>query len=317
MPRAKTPDALRGRPFTRTQALAAGITPKQLEGPAYRSIFRGVFVEASLPDTTHLRAQAALLKAPDDAVASHVTALEAWGLVLPGEHDIHVSTNEAWVTRLRGIRGHRRQEAISRRTRGGLAVTGPDRTIVDLGTMISLVWLIVAAEHMFNRRYSDLETLKSYARERHLSGVRILREALHWIRAGAESPMETLTRLLLVFCHLPEPEIQAEVCNAFGQFVARVDLGYRRWKVAVEYVGQWHEHSAEQRARDRNRREALVALGWIVIEIYDKDLGQPETIPLRVVEALRLQGWVGPDPRPSELWKFHIAGGNLWSVYPV
>jgi hypothetical protein len=77
------------QPFARADAIRAGVHPKLLRGSGFRRIFRGVYVEASVPDSPALRAQAALLPFDSRAFASHATAARVRDLplpVLPEEH---------------------------------------------------------------------------------------------------------------------------------------------------------------------------------------------------------------------------------------
>ncbi len=68
-------------------------------------------------------------------------------------------------------------------------------------------------------------------------GLRQLGRTLQLVDAGAESPYESRTRLLLVRAGLPAPETQIEVSDGSGRVFARLDMGWRRWRVAVEYEG--------------------------------------------------------------------------------
>lgn len=328
------------RPFTREQAFTAGITAKQLEGPRFERIFRGVYIETGLKTRSHTtngaqrqsqtlanpshgiypghslhtRAAAALLLAPPDALISHTTALAIYGLDLPGKRCIHVSTNEGWVTRVDGIKGHRRIYDISRRHLAGLSITGPERTLVDVASIRSLPWVVAAGDFLLQKRLTKTDLLSEYAQLRHLHGVQRLREAMKWIRHGAESPMESVTRLLIQMAGLPEPATQFEVFDQ-RTFVARVDLAYISWKIAIEYDGKWHERSSEQRAYDRDRREKLERLGWHVVTIYESDLDEVTKVPLRVFEALRSRSYRGASPTFGATWRTHIPPSNkIWSA---
>ena len=50
--------------------------------------------------------------------------------------------------------------------------------------------------------------------------------------------------------------------DANGQFVARLDMGWRDLLRAVEFDGDDAHHSAEQQARDLARRERVERCGW-------------------------------------------------------
>jgi hypothetical protein len=65
MPRPREiPDQLRGRPFTRTEAIQWGVTGAMLRGKRFRRIFTGVYVEDRVPDSEALRFDAVRLIAP-------------------------------------------------------------------------------------------------------------------------------------------------------------------------------------------------------------------------------------------------------------
>lgn len=76
-----------------------------------------------------------------------------------------------------------------------------------------------------------------------------------------ESPMETRVLQLLRRHGLPAPERQF-VIERHGVFVARVDLAFPRWRIAIEYDSfEWHLGSAAL-VRDAARRNAVTAAGW-------------------------------------------------------
>ncbi|MBF6842431.1 DUF559 domain-containing protein, partial [Acinetobacter baumannii] len=114
--------------------------------------------------------------------------------------------------------------------------------------------------------------------------------------------METLLRLMLVFARLPEPKLNVDIVDGWGRHVARVDLLLRRWKVVVEYDGRHHETDPAQWKRDRERREALEALGYRVIVVAASDLAAPASVPWRVHAALVQRGYAGPSPVTSTQW---------------
>lgn len=91
-------------------------------------------------------------------------------------------------------------------------------------------------------------------------------------------------RVRVVRAGLPPPEPQIDVWHN-GQFVARVDLGWRRAKVALEYDGAWHGDPA-QLARDRRRLNALTAAGWTVIYVTAADMRDLSEIFAQVRRAL-------------------------------
>ncbi|MFG2046900.1 endonuclease domain-containing protein [Micromonospora sp. NPDC048935] len=155
--------------------------------------------------------------------------------------------------------------------RAGLRVTSPARTCWDLAQWLDVVETVVVLDSMLARRLTDVPTLREYALSRAgRRGWRSLLRAVDLADAGAESPQESRTRVRLVLAGLPRPETQWVVADK-GRFVARLDLAWPQFKVAVEYDGLWHD-DPEQFHRDRQRLNRLLGCGWIVLHVTAKRL---------------------------------------------
>jgi Protein of unknown function (DUF559) len=121
-------------------------------------------------------------------------------------------------------------------------------------------------------------------------GVRRLRSVLELVDGGAESPQESRVRLLLVRANLHAPETQIEFVDEFGDVSIRVDMGWREWKVAVEYDGVQHWSDRSQRSWDIDRIAMLEAIGWTVVRVSAEMLSRPDVIVARVMAKLRAAG---------------------------
>lgn len=296
------PHTLRDRPFTSAEAFTLGLSPMSLRGKRFRRLYRDVYVCRDIEMTLIRWLQAARLVLPAGAAISHTTALWLYGVEVGTWWPLQFSTDQGAQTRKAGLLLHRRRGTLSRHSRQGLPVLGPDRTFVDCATNLGFVDLVITADWLTHLRVTTLKQLVSYADARHLDGVKRARRALSFARKGAESPKETLIRLMLVFARLPEPECNKGIFDQNGRFLARGDLIYFDWKVLVEYDGWQHERDAKQRQRDRERREQLEAKGWRVIVITSEDLKRKKEIPWRVYGALRDHGYEGAPPHTNAMW---------------
>src|SRR6476661_10208987 len=117
-------------PFTRTEALAAGLTDRRLRGPRYRRLFTRVYVASDVPVDTRLRARAALRLAPAGALLAGHAAAELMGGVVPRDPRIHLRL-PAGRMRVPGIES-RRLATRARAKIAGLPVTTAEDTFVDL-----------------------------------------------------------------------------------------------------------------------------------------------------------------------------------------
>ncbi|QIM20083.1 DUF559 domain-containing protein [Phycicoccus sp. HDW14] len=128
-------------------------------------------------------------------------------------------------------------------------------------------------------------------------GKVMLVEALSLIRPGVRSPMESRARLMFVRTGFPEPEVNGDLTDRAGEWLAEGDLVWRDRRVVGEYQGSDHA-SRRRRSRDASRRTSLEGEGWTVLEIWAEDVlvGGRRTACL-----LRFAHELGIDPRHLDL----------------
>jgi Protein of unknown function (DUF559) len=278
-------------PFRGRQAVRSGsLTNYQLR-TRHHAIYRDVYVRDDLRVTAAVRARAAWLWASGDCVLCGVSAAAALGTRwidgdLPAEliRDDRHSPSGILV---RSYRLAPEDVCIVR----GMRITTPLRTAFDIGRTrpqdraIPLLDALMAATGL---RPADVMALAdSRARIR---GVRRLRATAERCDGGAESPQESRVRLMLVRAGLPAPETQIEFRDEYGHPFIRVDMGWREWKVAVEYDGVQHWSDRKQRSWDIDRIAILETMGWTVIRISAEMLSRPHVVIDRVRTKLRTAG---------------------------
>jgi very-short-patch-repair endonuclease len=169
-------------------------------------------------------------------------------------------------------------------------VLGPDRTFVDAAMMLRDRDLLRVGDWLVARGLTDVATLRGFVAKSHLDGVQRARRVALMVRSGSASPRETDVRWEILRAGLPEPELNVDIYDEQGEFIARGDLVYREWKVIVEYDGWQHERDAWQRQYDHLRRERLEGEGWRVIVVTAADFRHPAVITQRIARALRRAG---------------------------
>lgn len=180
-------------------------------------------------------------------------------------------------------------------------MTTAARTAFDIGCGLPAVRAMPILDGLLNATGIKPADVVAMA-DRHpgTRGIRRLRAACELADGGAESPQETRVRLLLIGAGLPRPETQVEFRNLHTRRI-RVDMGWREWKVAVEYDGIQHWADPQQRAWDIERIALLEAAGWIMIRISAAMLARPQLIVERVRTTLVEHGAYGRtevDSRP-------------------
>ncbi len=280
-------------PFLRQDGLRAGLTKHALDGPGFRRLFGSVRLPASVTLTALLLARAALLVAPD-AVISHHSAARLYGAVVPRSPLVHLTVRRAQDRRRReGLQWHVHPDPATW-VFGGIRVTTPAQTFLDLAHDMDLVALVVLGDSLVHRGRVTPGQLVDAAQDR---GSARARQAALLVRRGAESPMETKVRLLLVLAGLPEPRVQVTLVDEEGSPRYRLDLSYPELKVAIEYDGRHHAEDADQWGHDIDRREWLDGRGWRLVVVRSPDVhATPWATVLRIAGVLASRGFDKPLP---------------------
>jgi Protein of unknown function (DUF559) len=287
-PRPHVPDRLRAAPFRGSAAIHAGLlTRAQLAGPRWRRLLPDIYSHTDLPLDHFTWCEAAALVLPGGAAIAGRSAAYVFNVhILPlGDPPVEVA-----VPTTTSLRRHprlliRRTDLCAGEVRriGNLPLTTPLRTAFDLARQPDLFEAVVGVDAMVASRLVTLPELVDFAAGRRgLRGGAHARRVLALASPGAESPMETRLRLILVLAGLPQPVVQHEVRGATGGLIARLDLAYPAVQVAIEYDGDHH------RERDRFRRDVarlnrLRLLGWTVLRFTADDvLRRPEHVVAQV-----------------------------------
>ncbi|HXD25429.1 MAG TPA: DUF559 domain-containing protein [Propionibacteriaceae bacterium] len=278
-------------PFLGNEAVRRGeLSTRDLQ-MRFTSVYRNVYLPKNVPLTALQRARAAWLWSLDAATLVGFSAAAVLGTKWIDPH-LPAELSRADRHCPPGIIGHtydlHPDECL---TAAGMRVTTPVRTAFDLGRTLPLHTAVPCLDALINATDAKVADVRSLADHRPGSrSVRRLRSALKLVDGGAESPQETRVRLLLVRAGLPKPETQIEFCDVYGSVRIRVDMGWREWKVAVEYDGVQHWSDPRQRSWDIDRLAILEAAGWVVIRVSAEMLSRPDVIIGRVGAKLRAAG---------------------------
>jgi hypothetical protein len=184
----------------------------------------------------------------------------------------------------------------------GVRVTSPERTFLDLAAVLALDDLVAAGDALVSEHGPEFpsprDALSSIeALDRMLfhhpgaRNIRRAREALEFVRVGADSPPETHLRLAVVRGGLPEPKLNHVVWGPAGTPELWPDAAYPAYGVALQYDGI-HHGEAGQHLRDIHRARTTDRLGWVEVRVSKDDLtGEHPAVVGRVRRALRSRGW--------------------------
>jgi hypothetical protein len=251
--------------------LTRGALRVLLNRGALRRALRGVYADALVPWDVDLRARALALVVPDGGVVSLRTAAWRWGgdVTAMGSHlreppiDLMAPAGSS-APRRPGVAG--RSAGLEQPDiclHHGIPVTSPLRTAADLARLLRRPDALASLDALLRIPGLDggivLAELDRFAGHR---GVVQARELAAIADRRSESPMESRTRLRALDAGFPPFEPQVEVFDGQGAFVARLDLGRRAERKAVEYDGDDAHGSSSQQAHDRSRRKRVEQCGW-------------------------------------------------------
>lgn len=282
------------RPFRGREAVALGLLTTHDLRKDFVAVFRGVHVRKGTAMTLRVRTEAAVVWSGQPVVVMGLAAAALHGSKWVDDN-AHIELNRPGHRVPSGIVGTNDQlcdAEVCRRA--GMLAASAARVAFDLGRKLPPDPALEALDALFRVTKLAVADVEAVA-DRHpgLRGLRQLRVVLPLVDAEAESPRETRTRLLLIRSGLPRPETQIKFRDAHGHVHTRLDMGYRKWKVAVEYDGEQHWTDRRQRARDIDRLAELEAAGWRIVHVSAELLDErPDVIVARVraaLDAARLQ----------------------------
>ena len=172
------------------------------------------------------------------------------------------------------------------RHESGLWLTSRERTLFDLARFVSLHALVCAIDHQLHLglvERTDLERLAHAMPRRR--GVRLFTKALALADGRAESPAETIGRLVLLPV-VPGLRPQVILFDASARPVARFDLADEELRLAVETDGKAGHAGTAMAAKDHSRDRRAGSLGWHTERVTWFELRRtPQAVVRRIAAA--------------------------------
>jgi hypothetical protein len=257
---------------SRDQALALGFSASALRWRVrcgrWKAVRPSVFRVEGAPVTWRQELKAVCLWTARGAAVSHRAAAALWGLARFRQGQVEVSVTRdlrvagpAVVHRVDCLPHHEVQSV------DGLPVTSPTRTLIDLCATEDPQTLEATVDECLRRKLTSLEKLSAALdRSRGHRGTSFLRALVDRYQGGeapAESAAEAKFLGLVDDAGLPRPEKQRALVAR--KRLRRLDFAYAPQRVAIEVDGYAYHSDPVAFERDRERRNALTARGWKVL----------------------------------------------------
>ena len=297
------PSQLQHRPFTRDQALAAGVTKKMLEGSRFVPVYRGVWRHRHHEMTPEDWVIAARLALPSQAHLTGISRLQQLGLdfgprlpvrfVVEGE--LHLAFENVFL--------HRTKRLAPTDATGVV----PAAAFIAYCARARVLDAIKVGDWLLHEGHVSAEEIRTLA----LAGLwRDGADEALWILdhldGRARSLKESEIRAILCFAGLPTPEVNGPVIVGEGDTVIG-DLVYRAWRTVVEYEGKHHQELRSQYESDIDRYAAMRAAGTRYVQITQERLHRPRAAVAAVYRTLAAAGYDGPPPVFGVRWQLLFA----------
>lgn len=290
--------------ISRTQLLALGMTGQavdhRLAVGRLRRLHPGIYAVGGAYDSWEQRTFAASMAAGEGALLSHDAAGRFWRLDGIRTDHPHVLIPHDRRLRLSGVRVHRTRtlEPGDVNRRSGFALTSPVRTLIDLAGSIERERLEDALDDALRRRIVTLDQLRRRSARipRGVRGIGRFRSVLadRSPKRQSGSPPERRFRSRLARAGLEQPIPQYLIEDVDGRFIARVDFGWPRQKLAVEIDGS-HHAGRKQWKSDLARQNRMILEGWRYLRFTTEEAERDPRALSAVEEALQRNGESKPN----------------------
>ena len=262
----------------RRQLVEFGLTDAHIKGRIARGhlhvVHRGVYAVGHRLLSQRGRWMAAVLFGGPEAVLSHRSAAELWGISSRRRRAIDVTRRRGWRASP-GIVVHR--DSISTdelETVEGIPCTCVPRTSLDLAGSSSRDELERMINQIEVRRLthslSIYDLLERYPRRRGAPLLRALLDDRAEARGITRSRLEERFAAVVARSDLPRPQLNASLALR-GRFF-EVDCLWREQRVIVELDGMRTHGTDLAFEKDRERDRLLIADGWRVARITWRQL---------------------------------------------
>lgn len=128
-----------------------------------------------------------------------------------------------------------------------------------------------------------------------LLGIGMTRRAVPLVRTGAQSPLESISRVRLVSCGLPEPELQVPMHDDQG-LIGYLDMWWPTLGVIGEADGEMKYDDPRILLAEKYREDRLRALGFAVVRwSWAEIIADPLRVARRIWAAARwARPWAAP-----------------------
>ncbi|MGV8845270.1 type IV toxin-antitoxin system AbiEi family antitoxin domain-containing protein [Tessaracoccus sp.] len=287
---------------------ATGLTPsdieKRIRNGTLARLRRGVYAlpNCPVPEEQHRRLiHASTTAVAESNVMSHISAGVLYGLPVP-RNQLELVT----MTRLTPGHGERSDRLRVRHTSladdevttlDGVRVTTLERTVFDLARSLPFEWGVMACDAALHNGLDATRLHGATQRHQRLRGAPRARRVAEFGDSRSESAAESLSRVQMARACLPVPDLQHELFDPDGVFIARSDFAWPELRLVGEVDGKGKygsllrpgQQPADAIMAEKRREESIRQHGFWIVR-WDWDLAwRPEALASLLRRAMQWQ----------------------------
>ena len=293
------PPELRNTPFTRSEALARGVSKSMLQGQRFVRVHPGVWRHVDHEMSHEDRIEAARLALPSSARTTGLTRLQQLGLdfgpripvryVVEGDHHLAID----------GVFLHRTKLMPPTDSVG---VT-PTAAFVACCAQLRVIDAIQIGDWLLHRGHMTVESLLDLVvTQPWRRGINEAAWVMEHLDGDSRSLKESETRALIVFTGLPSPKSNHAVTVA-DSLTIWIDLWFEDWNCALEYEGGHHQTDRVQYIADIDRYTFMRRAQIDYRQVTKERLNAPRSLVRMVHQLLVDNGYDGPPPDFGTKWE--------------
>jgi hypothetical protein len=259
-----------------------------------------VWASANDAQRHQLRAHAVLRSHSSKLALSHTSAAVEHGLRLhrPDLDKVHVTCLDRYIARTtRDVVYHQgkcsEDDLVAK---DGVLLVNPVRAALETASLGDTPQGLVVLDSVVDLELGTVEDIRNrFAPYNKHPKSRHVHVAVRLVREGANSAGETLSRYLMFRCNLPEPVLQFEVYDEWGNLVGRTDFAWPEYGLLGEFDGlskygrllKPGETPEQAVVREKKREDRLREItNWLMIRLIWKELFQVEKTAARIRKQL-------------------------------
>lgn len=236
-----------------------------------------------------------------DNVVSHTSAAVLHGLPVPAQN-----LKRVWMTRRSAGHGRSTRLLTVRNSAiddtevtnvDGFVVTTQERTVADLARTQPFEWCVIVCDAALRLGVGADAIRATLTAHPRLRGIPRAAAALTFADARSESPAESMSRVSMARAGIPVPELQWELFDDDGEFVARPDFLWLDAHLVGEVDGKWKYGQLLRPGQtpeaaimaEKKREESIRQQGFWVVRWDWETASNPVQLAALLRRALRWQ----------------------------